>query len=402
MENEQINRRDFINKSSILTGSVLGLSLLPDFSSLKAETLKKTILSNMTANSKRKLGNLEVSSIGFGCMNLAGIYKPATDFKEAVKVIREAYDNGVTFFDTAQSYGFGLSEKQVGEAVKPFRDKVVIATKFGWDLDFDKKEVKGYNSRPEYIRKATELSLKRLGTDYIDLYYQHRIDPSVPIEDVAGTIKELINEGKVRHFGLSEVGVATIRRAHAEQPVTSVSNEYSIWTRDPEAEVIPFCEVLGIGFSPWSPIGPGFLTGTIKPGTILDPNDARVKFKFPRFTPEAITANYPLVEVIEKVAMRHNVKPVQIALAWHHSRKPFIVPVPGTTNVNHLKENMAANKVQLSSQDIRDIEIGFVKIGVTGARFAPEQLAMGDDGSLLGSSSVGKNGKSPLPTTQNH
>jgi aryl-alcohol dehydrogenase-like predicted oxidoreductase len=397
-EREQINRRDFMTKSSILTGSVLGLSFLPKVSDLKAETIKEPNISDKAASSKRKLGTLEVSSIGFGCMNLAGIYKPATDIKEAVKVIRAAYDNGVTFFDTAQSYGIGLSERQLGEAVKPFREKVVIATKFGWDIDFDKKAVKGYNSRPEYIGKATELSLQRLGTDYIDLYYQHRIDPSVPIEDVAGTIKDLIKEGKVRHFGLSEVGVATIRRAHAEQPLTSVSNEYSIWTRDPEAEVIPFCEALGIGFSPWSPIGPGFLTGAIKPGTILEPADARVTFKFPRFTPEAIKANYPLVEVIEKVAKRHDAKPVHIALAWHHSRKPFIVPIPGTTDINHLRENMAATKVKLSAQDIRDIEIGFVKIGVTGARFAPEQLAMGDNGSLLGTTSVGQNGKSPLPT----
>lgn len=346
---------------------------------------------------QRSLGGLKVSAIGFGCMNLSGIYKPATSQSEAVKVLRAAYDNGVTFFDTAQSYGLGLSEQQVGEAVKPFRDKVVIATKFGWEIDFDNKAVKGFNSRPDYIKRATELSLKRLGTDYIDLYYQHRVDPSIPIEDVAGAIQDLIKEGKVRHFGLSEAGVATIRRAHAVQTVTAVSNEYSFWTRDPESEVIPFCEALGIGLSPWSPIGPGFLTGTIKPGTVLDPTDARVTYKFPRFTSEAIKANYPLVEVLQKVGARHQASPGQVALAWHLMRKPFIVPIPGTTQIEHLKQNMGALNLQLTKADMQELEIGFATIGVVGARFAPEQLALGDEGTILGTSSVGKNGKSPLP-----
>jgi len=394
MENSKIKgltRRGFVIKTALGVGGITGASLLSIPEGM-ASTHKQ-----VASMPERYLGDLKVSSIGFGCMNLAGIYKPATSQKEAVKVLQAAYDNGVTFFDTAQSYGFGLSEKQVGEAVKPFRDKVVIATKFGWDIDFDAKTNKGFNSRPDFIKRATEGSLRRLGTDYIDLYYQHRIDPNVPIEDVAGAVQDLIKEGKVRHFGLSEVGVATIRRAHAVQTVSSVSNEYSVWTRDPEAEVIPFCEALGIGFSPWSPIGPGFLTGNIKPGTTLDPTDARVAFKFPRFTKEAIEANYPIVELLESVGKRHNAPPVHVALAWLLTRKPFIVPIPGTTQIGHVRENVGAAGLKLTKADIADIETGFAKTGVQGARFAPEQLALGDEGSLLGTSSVGKNGKSPLP-----
>jgi aryl-alcohol dehydrogenase-like predicted oxidoreductase len=392
-----LNRRDFVLNSAKSVGGLLAASMLPGIGSNASAQNTSKSLKPTSALNERYLGSLKVSALGFGCMNLAGIYKPATSQKEAVKVLRAAYENGITFFDTAQSYGIGLSERQVGEAVKPFRDKVVIATKFGWDIDFDSKAVKGYNSRPDYIKKATEGSLKRLGTDYIDLYYQHRVDPNVPIEDVAGAIQDLIKEGKVHHFGLSEAGIATIRRAHAVQPVTAVSNEYSVWTRDPEAEVIPFCEALGIGFSPWSPIGPGFLTGAIKPGVALDPTDARVTYKFPRFTPEAIKANYPIVELLQKVAKRHGAAPVHIALAWLLARKPFIVPIPGTTVTAHLVENVGALKVQLTPADMKEIEIGFATIGVKGARFAPEQLAMGDEGTLLGTSSVGKSGKSPLP-----
>jgi len=396
-DKSEMNRRDFVLNSTKSVGGILAASMLPGIEN--DVSAQNTFKSNkkITQMNERHLGSLKVSAIGFGCMNLAGIYKPATSQSEAVKVLRAAYENGITFFDTAQSYGFGLSEKQVGEAVKPFRDKVVIATKFGWEIDFDSKAVKGFNSRPEYIKKATEESLKRLGTEYIDLYYQHRVDPNVPIEDVAGAVQDLIKEGKVRHFGLSEAGIATIRRAHAVQTVTSVSNEYSVWTRDPEAEIIPFCESLGIGFSPWSPIGPGFLTGAIKPGMTLDPTDARVTYKFPRFTPEAIKANYPIVELLQKVAKRHGAAPVHVALAWLLARKPFIVPIPGTTITNHLIENVGALKIQLTPADMEEIEIGFATIGVQGARFAPEQLAMGDEGTLLGTSSVGKNGKSPLP-----
>lgn len=348
----------------------------------------------------RQLGPMTVSSVGFGCMNLAGIYRPATEFKEAVRILRAAYDSGVTFFDTAQTYGLHLSEEQVGEALRPFGDKVVIATKFGYEIDADKKQVKGLNSRPEYIKRVTEGSLRRLKTDYIDLYYQHRIDPTVPIEDVAGAVQDLIKEGKVRHFGLSEAGAATIRRAHAVQRVASVTNEYSVWTRDPEHEVIPVCEELGIGFSPWSPLGPGFLTGAITPTTKLDPTDARITYGFERFTPNAIRANYPIVELLSGVARRHNATPGQVALGWLLARKPFIVPIPGTTQEAHLKENVAGAGVQLTAADMKDIEDGFARIGVTGVRFPKAILDLSDTGAILGTSSAGGHGKTPLPRKQ--
>lgn len=352
------------------------------------------------STAQRKLGPLNVSSVGFGCMNLAGIYRPATEFKEAVSVLREAYDRGVTFFDTAQTYGFHLSEQQVGEALKPFRDKVVIATKFGYEFDADTKQMKGLNSRPEYIKKVTEGSLRRLKTDYIDLYYQHRIDPSVPIEDVAGAVQDLIKEGKVRNFGLSEVGAATIRRAHAVQHVASVTNEYSVWTRDPEHEVIPLCEELGIGFSPWSPLGPGFLTGAITPDTQFDASDARITYGFERFTPEAIRANYPIVELLRSVGQRHNATPGQVALGWLLARKPFIVPIPGTTQHAHLQENVKSVQIQLTATDMKEIEDGFARIGVTGVRFPKAILDLSDTGAILGTSSAGGHGKTPLPRKQ--
>lgn len=349
---------------------------------------------------RRRLGSLEVSAVGFGCMNLAGIYLPPTDRQEAVKVLRRAYERGVTFFDTAQIYGPFLSEEQVGEALQPFRDKVIIATKFGYEVDPDTRKVIGLNSRPEYIKRATEASLRRLRTDVIDLYYQHRVDPKVPIEDVAGAVQDLIKEGKVRHFGLSEAGAATIRRAHAVLPITSVTNEYSVWTRDPEHEVIPVCEELGIGLSPWSPLGPGFLTGAITPSTVLEPTDARVSYQFPRFTPEAIRANYPIVELLRRVGERHGATPGQTALAWLFARKPWIVPIPGTTKINHLEENVASAQVQLSAADVTEIENGFAQIGVEGARFPASVLELSDTGAILGTSSLGGHGKSPLPATR--
>ncbi len=349
---------------------------------------------------KRRLGELEVSAIGFGCMNLAGIYLPAAPRAEAVKVLRAAYDEGVTFFDTAQLYGPYTSEQQVGEAVRSFREKVVIATKFGYEIDPTMKTFPKLNSRPEHIRRTVDESLRRLQTDVIDLLYQHRVDPTVPIEDVAGTVADLIREGKVKHFGLSEAGAATIRRAHAVQAVTSVTNEYSVWTRDPEHEVLPICEELGIGFSPWSPLGPGFLTGAIKPGGALPETDARVAFKFERFTPENIKANYPIVELLRRVGERHHATTAQTALAWLLTSKPFIVPIPGTTKIDHLKENVRAANVRLSPEDMRSIEDVVAANGVHGLRFPPEILALSDTGAVLGTSSVSGHGKTPLPTAE--
>lgn len=346
---------------------------------------------------KRHLGPLEVSALGFGCMNLGGIYLPPTPQAKAVKVLRAAYDQGFTFFDTAQLYGPFISERQVGEALKPVRDKVVIATKFGYEIDPSMKTFPKLNSRPENIRATVEESLKRLQTDWIDLLYQHRLDPTVPIEDVAGTVKDLIAEGKVKHFGLSEAGTATIRRAHAVQPLAAVTNEYSIWTRDPEHEVLPVCEELGIGFSPWSPLGTGFLTGTIKPDVALSPTDARVSFHLPRFTQEAIKANYPIVELISNVAQRHGATPGQIALAWLLQRKPYIVPIPGTTKIPHMVENFGGAFVTLSSADMAEIEDGFARIGVVGKRMPDMVLDMSDIGAVLGTDSSGGHGMTPLP-----
>lgn len=354
--------------------------------------------SENSIGSRRRLGSLEVSALGFGCMNLAGIYGPAVDRQEAIKVLRRAYNCGVTFFDTAQLYGPFLSEEQVGEALAPFRDKVIIATKFGYEIDPNTRQIGCLNSRPEYIKRAAEDSLRRLKTDFIDLYYQHRIDPNVPIEDVAGAVQDLIKEGKVRHFGLSEAGAATIRRAHTVQPLAAVTNEYSIWTRDPESEVIPVCEELGIGFSPWSPLGTGYLTGTITPSTVFDPKtDARISYRFPRFTPEAIRANLSIIDLLKRVGQHHEATPGQVALAWLHSRKPWIVPIPGTTKIKHLEENLGALQIQLTEADITEIEGGFAKIGVVGDRFPPEVLALSDNGAVLGTSSLGGHGKSPLP-----
>jgi len=322
---------------------------------------------------KRRLGsNLEVSALGYGCMGLDYGYGPATDRQEGITIIRAAAERGVTFFDTAEAYGPFTNEQLVGEALAPIRDQVVIATKFGWNIDPQTGERRpGLNSRPEHIRAATEGMLKRLRTDRIDLLYQHRVDPDVPIEEVAGTVRELIGEGKVRHYGLSEAGAQTIRRAHAVHPVTAVQSEYSIWTRDPEAEVLPVCEELGIGFVPWSPLGQGFLTGKIDTTTTFASSDFRASF--PRFTAEAREANLALVDLLKRIAARKNATPAQIALAWLLARKPWIVPIPGTRKLARLDENLGAASVELTAGDVSEIEESFSKIPVQGARL-PEAV----------------------------
>jgi len=317
---------------------------------------------------KRKLGNsgLEVSALGYGCMGLNFGYGPATDKQEAISLIRSAVDLGVTFFDTAEVYGPFTNEEVVGEALAPSRDQVVIATKFGFNFDNGKQA--GLNSRPEHVKEVAEASLKRLKTDWIDLFYQHRVDPEVPIEDVAGVVKELIQEGKVRHFGLSEAGVRTIRRAHAVQPVTALQSEYSLWWREPEAEIIPTLEELGIGFVPFSPLGKGFLTGKIDESTTFDSTDFRNTV--PRFAPEARKANQGLVDLLGSIAQRKNATPAQIALAWLLAQKPWIVPIPGTTKLHRLQENVAAVAVELTEGDLRDIESAASQITVQGARYS--------------------------------
>ena len=340
----------------------------------------------------RRLGELEVTALGFGCMNFHATYTERLSHSEAVNVIRTIYDKGVRFFDTAQVYGPFLSEESVGEALRPYRDQVVIATKFGYQFD-EKGQGVGLNSRPEYIRKMTEDSLRRLQTDYIDLYYQHRVDPQVPIEDVAGTVQDLIKEGKVRHLGLSEAGGATIRRAHAVQPVTAVQNEYSFWTRDPEHEVMPVCEELGIGFVPWSPLGMGYLTGAITPETAFDP-EKDLRAGFPRFTVEARRANRPVVDLLQGVARRHGATSGQIALAWLLSRGPCVVPIPGTIKVEHAQENLDALQISLNRADLDELEAGFASLEVQGLRAPMLALANHDQGANLGSTSVGEYGKS--------
>jgi aryl-alcohol dehydrogenase-like predicted oxidoreductase len=320
---------------------------------------------------KRKLGNsnLEVSELGFGVMGLSHGYGPATDRRQAVELVRAAFERGVTFFDTAQIYG-AENEEIVGEALEPFRGRVVIATKFGFDLDAPAGQ-QALDSRPENIRKVTEGSLKRLRVEAIDLYYQHRVDPNVPIEDVAGMVKELIQEGKVRHFGLSEAGVETIRRAHAVQPVAALQSEYSLWWREPEKDVLPLCEELGIGFVPFSPLGKGFLTGKIDESTTFDSTDFRNIV--PRFTPEARKANQALVELLRAIAEKKKATPAQLALAWLLAQKPWIVPIPGTTKLHRLEENIGAANVELTADDLREIEEAASKITVQGARY-PKHL----------------------------
>src|ERR1700684_301630 len=324
---------------------------------------------------KRTLGNsgLEVSALGLGCMGMSFSYGPPKDKEEMTSVLRAAVERGVTFFDTAEVYGPFLNEELVGEALAPFRKQVVIATKFGFDLSSFPR----LNSKPQHIKEVAEASLKRLKRDVIDLFYQHRVDPNVPIEDVAGAVKDLIREGKVNHFGLSEAGARTIRRAHAVQSVTGVQSEYSLWTRDPEAEVLPTCEELGIGFVPWSPLGQGFLTGKVDAATSFD-GASDLRASFPRFTPEALKTNRAVVDLLNAVAKRKNATPAQIALAWLLAQKPWIVPIPGTRKLERLEENLGTLKIELTPEDLSEIDAEYSKIKVQGMRLPEAHMKLID------------------------
>jgi aryl-alcohol dehydrogenase-like predicted oxidoreductase len=327
---------------------------------------------------KRKLGNsgLEVSALGFGSMGLSSGLGPAADKQEAIALMRAPVEHGVTFFDTAEAYGPFTNEQLVGEALAPVRDSVVIATKFGFALDPATGAITGVNSQPQHIKEVVEASLKRLKVETIDLFYQHRVDPSVPIEDVAGTVKTLVQEGKVKYFGLSEAGAVTIRRAHAVHPVAAVQNQYSLWTREPEAEVLPVCEELGIGFVPWGPLGTGFLTGKIDANTKFDSTDLRSTF--PRFTPEALKANLAFVDMLRGFAAKKKATPAQIALARLLVQKPWIVPIPGINKLEHLKENLASVDVVLTPDDLREIDSAASEIEVTGARLSEGLLNLSE------------------------
>jgi aryl-alcohol dehydrogenase-like predicted oxidoreductase len=327
---------------------------------------------------KRTLGrsNLEVSALGLGCMGMSFGYGPPKDKREMIGVLRMAVERGVTFFDTAEVYGPFINEELVGEALAPFRGEVAIATKFGFNLDRETGKQAGLDSRPKHIREVANASLKRLNTEVIDLFYQHRVDPNVPIEDVAGAVKDLIQEGKVKHFGLSEAGVQTIRRAHRVQPVTALQSEYSLWWREPEAEILPTLEELGIGFVSFSPLGKGYLTGKIDESTKFDSTDFRNTV--PRFSAEAREANRAVVELLDAVAQRKNATPAQIALAWVLAQKPWIVPIPGTTKAHRLEENIGAAAIELTPNDLRDIEIATSQITVEGARYSEAAQRMID------------------------
>ncbi|ULQ50767.1 aldo/keto reductase [Flavihumibacter fluvii] len=326
---------------------------------------------------KRILGNsgLEVSALGMGVMNLSFGTGKAVEASEGIKIIRAAVEKGITFFDTAQAYGPYVNEKLLGEALVPFRTNVIIATKFGFKLEDG--AITGADSRPENIRAVAEASLKSLKTDYIDLFYQHRVDPNVPIEEVAGTLKDLIYEGKILHYGLSEAGASTIRKAHAVHPVTAVQNQYSIWTREPEAEVIPVCEELGIGFVPWGPLGTGFLSGEIDQHTTFD-SATDLRANFPRFTKEAIKANMPVVDMLRVIAGKKNATPVRIALAWLLAQKPWIVPIPGMTNLKHMEDNIKSVDLELTTEDLEYIDDQLSAINIQGARLDDGLLSMSD------------------------
>lgn len=392
-ESKGLNRRDYLKLSAATAGTLILSSLSGCTNLLK---VNQSGAGKSSPLPRRKLGSLEVSGLGFGAMNLAGMYSPPLSRKDAIKLIRETFDHGVTFFDSAEVYGPFLSEERLGEALAPFRDQVVIGTKFGFDISPNGQN-KGMSSRPETIIRVVEGQLKRLRTDRIDILYQHRVDPNVPIEDVAGTVADLIKQGKVKHLGLSEVGEATLRRAHKEHTVTAVQNEYSFWVRDPENEVLATCEELGIGFVPWAPLGAGYLTGKITPSSIFDPvTDLRASAKYARFTKEAIIANRPVVDLLVQVGQRKDATPGQVALAWLLHKKPWIVPIPGTSNINHMKENLGAIHVQLTTADMNELDTGFAKIKVVGAR-APENMkASHDIGANFGTSSKGTHGNSPL------
>lgn len=372
-----ISRRNFVAKTALvgigLAVGQLSWAASSDQSRGIDNSSNKGLRGGKNKMKTRKLGKLEVSEMGSGCMSISANYGPPADRNQGIKVIRTAYEKGVTFFDTAEVYGPYTNEELVGEALAPFRDKIVIATKFGFDL-----EAGGLNSRPEHIKKVIEESLKRLKTDRIDLYYQHRVDPKVPIEDVAGAMKDLIKEGKVLHFGLSEASAKTIRRAHAVQPVTAVQTEYSLMQRDVEHNgVLVTCEELGIGFVPWGPVGQGYLTGKIDAHTKFDPK-MDMRSGFPRFFPENIEANMPIIDLLRRFAEMKNATPAQIALAWLMAQKPWIVPIPGTRNIDHLNENLGAINVQLTPMDLREINSAFSKIKVYGGRMNEEQMKVVD------------------------
>ncbi|WP_082753642.1 aldo/keto reductase [Mycobacterium sp. NAZ190054] len=328
-----------------------------------------------TVTSRRPLGSLEVSGIGLGCQTMPGkLYGPVTSRADMVTLIRTAHDQGVTFFDTAEAYGPLESERIVGEALQPVRDQVVIASKFGFDIDLQTGERRGgRNSRPDHIRTSVDAMLQRLRTDYIDLLYQHRVDPAVPIEDVAGTVKDLIGEGKVRQFGLSEPGPQTVRRAHAVQPLAAIQNEYSMLFRGPEREILPLCEELGIGFVPWAPVGMGFTTGTITPFTRFAEGDFRAAV--PRNSPENLAANMSLVQLIQDWAVRKGATPAQLSLAWLMAQKPWIVPIPSTTRMGHLADNLGAEEVNFSPDELRELNAAVAAIPISGERLAPPVLA---------------------------
>jgi aryl-alcohol dehydrogenase-like predicted oxidoreductase len=361
-----LSRRGFL-ANTVLIGA--GLAFRPSLWASSADQPKE-----INKMKTRKLGKLEVSELGAGCMSISANYGPPADAKQGIEVIRAAHEKGVTFFDTAEVYGPYTNEDLVGEALQPIRDQVAIATKFGFDI-----ENGGIlNSQPKHIRKVVEDSLKRLRTDHIDLYYQHRVDPQVPVEDVAATIKDLIREGKVLHFGLSEASARTIRRAHAVQPVTAIQTEYSLMQRDPEKNgVLATCEELGIGFVPWGPVGQGYLTGKIDARTKFDPK-MDMRSAFPCFSPENIAANMPIIDFLRRFAEKTNATPAQISLAWLLAQKPFIVPIPGTRNIDHLHENGAAINVQLTSEDLQQIDSALSKIKVHGGRMNEEQMKVVD------------------------
>jgi aryl-alcohol dehydrogenase-like predicted oxidoreductase len=351
----RVLRRDIYGRWSVAAG------LLNAVSRVKAPRRRNTMQKRTLGNS-----NLDVSALGLGCMGMSANYGSTPDKQEMIALIRSAVERGVTFFDTAEAYGPFINEQLVGEALAPVRDQVVIATKFGFDIDPQTGERRGLNSRPEHIKQVAEAALKRLKIEVIDLFYQHRVDPDVPIEAVAGAVQNLIAEGKVKYFGLSEASAETIRRAHAVLPVAALQSEYSLWARDPEAEVLPTCEKLGIGFVPWSPLGQGFLTGKIDSGTTFAASD--VRSRFPRFTSDARKANQPIVDLLIQLAARKQATPAQIALAWLLAQKPWIVPIPGTRRMERLNENLGAAVIELTADDLREIDAAASQIEVQGPR----------------------------------
>jgi aryl-alcohol dehydrogenase-like predicted oxidoreductase len=372
-EIKNMSRRDFVTTAAIVGASV-AVGSVSFAASSKRSSNNENNKSTEGIMKTRNLGKLEVSELGAGTMSISANYGPPADRRKGIKVIRTAYESGVRFFDTAEVYGPFTSEELVGEALAPIRDKVLIATKFGFDIE------KGgtLNSQPEHIREVVEQSLKRLNTDRIDLYYQHRVDPNVPIEDVAGTIKDLIKEGKVLHFGLSEASAKTIRRAHAIQPVTAVQTEYSVMERDVERNgVLKTCEELGIGFVPWGPVGMGFLTGKINADVMLDPK-LDLRSGFDRFSKENIKANWPLVELLKRIGQKRNATPSQVSLAWLLAQKPFIVPIPGTRNLDHFKENLGALNVKLTAAEMVEIDATVFTVGVHGGRMNAMQMKVVD------------------------